>query len=383
LAVSGTLEVTGIATLVDGATITGTIATGLDMSGGTFATAVQAWPATPVILSGGVQLIKVDDASSNMFIGSTAFNADDGASNIAIGYQAGYNNLSSGTAPEGDGHCYIGYQAGKGAAGLSIGTGNLAIGFQSLYKVRDGDYNIAIGSQALYEINDGDRNTAVGGGALRRCISGQSNLGIGKSAGEYISSGQLNTCIGTSSGGTIDTGRYNVSVGASAMASGADGSFYGSTAIGYKALFEMDGGDADYNVGIGYSAGYLVTDADRCIFIGPFAGYRQTTTSDLLIMDNQLRADAATEATNAILYGTMAAATADQLLKINGYCKIAEAIQGLERASDPTEPATGEYVIWMSDGTGKGDDGDVLIASNPDGTTKFGTLFDYSGGAAW
>jgi len=37
----------------------------------------------------------------------------------------------------------------------------------------------------------------------------------------------------------------------------------------------------------------------------------------------------------------------------------------------------------MADGSGKGDDGDVLIASNPDGTTKWGTLFDYSGGGAW
>ena len=58
-------------------------------------------------------------------------------------------------------------------------------------------------------------------------------------------------------------------------------------------------------------------------------------------------------------------------------------IGGLERSADPPEPAEGFYVIWMSDGTEKGDDGDVLIASNPDGTTKFGTIFDYSGGGGW
>jgi hypothetical protein len=55
----------------------------------------------------------------------------------------------------------------------------------------------------------------------------------------------------------------------------------------------------------------------------------------------------------------------------------------LERSSDPAEPAEGEAVIWMSDGTGKGDDGDVLIASKAGGTTKWGTLFDHSAGAAW
>lgn len=69
--------------------------------------------------------------------------------------------------------------------------------------------------------------------------------------------------------------------------------------------------------------------------------------------------------------------TAAQLLDVAG------AIGMLERSSDPPEPAEGNCVIWMSDGTGKGDDGDVLIASNPDGTTKWGTLFDYSGGGAW
>jgi len=58
-------------------------------------------------------------------------------------------------------------------------------------------------------------------------------------------------------------------------------------------------------------------------------------------------------------------------------------LYGLERSSDPTEPAEGQYVIWMSDGTGKGDDGDVMIASKAGGTTKYGTLFDHSGGAAW
>ena len=55
----------------------------------------------------------------------------------------------------------------------------------------------------------------------------------------------------------------------------------------------------------------------------------------------------------------------------------------LERSSDPTQPTEGQAVIWMSDGTGKGDDGDVMIASTAAGTTKYGTLFDHSAGDAW
>jgi len=55
----------------------------------------------------------------------------------------------------------------------------------------------------------------------------------------------------------------------------------------------------------------------------------------------------------------------------------------LERTSDPSAPSEGEAIIWMSDGTGKGDDGDVLIASTAGGTTKWTTLLDHSAGNDW
>ena len=59
------------------------------------------------------------------------------------------------------------------------------------------------------------------------------------------------------------------------------------------------------------------------------------------------------------------------------------AIHFVERSSDPTEPVEGQAVIWMSDGTGKGDDGDVLIASKAGGSTTYAILFDHSAGSAW
>ena len=58
-------------------------------------------------------------------------------------------------------------------------------------------------------------------------------------------------------------------------------------------------------------------------------------------------------------------------------------VKMLERSSDPSEPSEGECVIWMSDGTGKGDDGDIIIASKAGGVTNWTTLFDHSLGAAW
>lgn len=67
----------------------------------------------------------------------------------------------------------------------------------------------------------------------------------------------------------------------------------------------------------------------------------------------------------------------------HGYIFRDKYFKGLERSSDPSQPAEGQWVLWMSDGTGKGDDGDILIASTVGGVTKYGTLFDHSGGGAW
>ncbi|MCP3681612.1 MAG: hypothetical protein GY861_02885 [bacterium] len=47
-------------------------------------------------------------------------------------------------------------------------------------------------------------------------------------------------------------------------------------------------------------------------------------------------------------------------------------------SADPSDPDDGNSVIWMSDGTGSGSDGDIMIKVNVGGTTKIATLLDYS-----
>ena len=50
-----------------------------------------------------------------------------------------------------------------------------------------------------------------------------------------------------------------------------------------------------------------------------------------------------------------------------------------ERSSDPANPDAGESVIWQSDGTGSGDDGDWMVKiTDSGGTTKTTTLIDFS-----
>lgn len=51
----------------------------------------------------------------------------------------------------------------------------------------------------------------------------------------------------------------------------------------------------------------------------------------------------------------------------------------VEQSADPSDPATGGSVLWQSDGTGTGDDGDILMKiTDSNGTTKTATIVDYS-----
>lgn len=53
-------------------------------------------------------------------------------------------------------------------------------------------------------------------------------------------------------------------------------------------------------------------------------------------------------------------------------------IFGKELSADPSDPTEGQFVIWMSDGVGSGDDGDIMLKITAGGTTKTITLVDFS-----
>lgn len=50
----------------------------------------------------------------------------------------------------------------------------------------------------------------------------------------------------------------------------------------------------------------------------------------------------------------------------------------LERTADPPDPPEGVAILWMSDGTDSGDDGDIMITITAGGTTKTTTVIDFS-----
>ena len=50
----------------------------------------------------------------------------------------------------------------------------------------------------------------------------------------------------------------------------------------------------------------------------------------------------------------------------------------VELSADPPNPPEGDTVIWQSDGTGSGDDGDIMMKITSGGSTKTVTLVDFS-----
>lgn len=62
----------------------------------------------------------------------------------------------------------------------------------------------------------------------------------------------------------------------------------------------------------------------------------------------------------------------DTVLDING------AITSRELSADPSDPDEGAHVIWQSDGTGSGDDGDIMMKITAGGVTKTVTIVDFS-----
>ena len=287
---------------MDGLTITGTIATGLDMSGGTFATAVQNWPANPVINVAGLRSIKFDNTNYNMFLGTYSFNNADGQFNVGIGYGTGFNNDTTGAGSEGDLNTYIGYRAGYGATGGVKNTGyfNMGLGSYASYYNTSGNYVTAVGYSACYRNTSGLRLTAIGSTALYNNAGGSYGTAIGSEALWGNTSGVGCTAVGYEASKWNQTGNFNTAVGY--LADGLHAYAYNS--------------HSNQTV-LGAYAGYDMTTGGSCVLLGYKAGWKQTTNSNLLIIDNQDRTSAALEITNSLIYGVFHATPASQSLRIN------------------------------------------------------------------
>ena len=260
-----------------------------------------------------------------------------GAGNTVYGEDAG-SNLDSDSIE----NTYFGAKAGDSTH--SDGDSNTGIGYISLTSCTTGDHNTAVGKGSLYALTEGTHNLALGSNALDADTKGKYSVALGYGALTTQNFTSLtdtyNTSVGAKSGWATTTGIKNTFLGGQAGESVTTGS---------------------ENICIGYNAEISAVDTDNEIVIG---------------------SDATGLGANKIVLGD-ATHTDIYLTEDQGAAVWLNHINMLERSSDPTEPAEGHAVVWMSDGTGKGDDGDIMIASQAGGATKYATLFDHSGGSSW
>lgn len=234
-------------------------------------------------------------------------------------------------------------------ASLTSGYGNYLFGWLAGNSITTGNGNVCMGYYAGRNIIDGAANFALGVGALMTNVSGDFNVAIGSSSLKYLTADDSVAIGGQAMAGTLANGGLcngSVAIGTQAM-SKSQGNVYNSIGIGYQALQNINGANLVTAIGtgalkalttgientaIGYAAGNLVTtgtynvfigassgrggNVSSCVNIGKFAG-RYNATDNRLIIDNQDRTDAATEVTNAIIHGDMAATPAAQALRLN------------------------------------------------------------------
>ena len=55
----------------------------------------------------------------------------------------------------------------------------------------------------------------------------------------------------------------------------------------------------------------------------------------------------------------------------------------IRKKPNPEKPLEGEYITWVSDGTGLGQEGDLMIVTTVKGVTRYSILHSYKNGTIW
>ena len=53
------------------------------------------------------------------------------------------------------------------------------------------------------------------------------------------------------------------------------------------------------------------------------------------------------------------------------------------QSTDPDKPSNNNSIIWLSNGDGIGNSGDLMIASTVNNETRYGRLFDFNSASVW
>lgn len=293
----------------------------------------------------------------------------------------GGGSLSHTAGVEGYFNTAFGFEA---LANNTTGAYNNASGYSTLNANTTGDKNSAIGYNSLHANTDGDSNSAIGFNALHANTTGNNNSAIGSSALYSNISGTSNNAIGYNALYNNTTGTNNIAIGANALLSATDGTY--NSAIGSNALRSNTTGD--YNSAVGNDAGHYIADGSTPNATPNYSVYIGSYTKALADGDSNeivIGYNAIGIGSNSVVLGNDSIATTalkgkvgigvtgpDTALDVNG------AITARELSADPSDPDEGSHVIWQSDGTGSGDDGDIMMKITAGGSTKTITLVDFS-----
>ena len=274
--VGTTLDVTGVSTLTAGAVIQG-MTVGLGSGAVATNTAV------------GVSALQDANTGSGL--------------NVAIGYQAGYNNLSASsnvyvgakagfTNETGLANTYVGFESNSAATGGTGGFRNVGIGYLTLEKCF-GSENTAIGTYALQKNTSANYNTAIGIGAGIENLIGGNNFYGGYFAGYYQKESN-NTAIGhlaySGTSGQANDGQSNVAIGVNALK------------VSYT---------GNSNTAIGYGAGSTITTGTKNTIIGAYSGNQggldiSTASNYIVLSDGDGNPRAYWNGANATFNGSLA-----------------------------------------------------------------------------
>jgi len=352
---------------------------------------------------------------TNIGIGDDTLGAlTSGDRNVVVGSTSG-QSITSGSFNVIGG--YAGYQ-------LTTGSRNILIGAEAGKSLTNGDQHVAIGINTMLNATGGADCIAIGENALAARVNGSADVAIGKGAGQAITTGIGNVSLGSNANAACTTGTFNSAFGYESLVSNQTGSHNSAFAN-----YALDGNRGSRNTGLGMEAGYrqrpgndnlfggykagrgddatgdsstVYFNVSESVILGAYAGHVIATGASGTVAigfeagkllktgpNNTLvghkAGDSLTTGANNIVIGAGQEAdsnTADDQINMGGRY-FHDRIRLLERSADPAEPTEGNCVIWMGDGTGKGDDGDIMIASRAGGLTKWATLFDHSAGADW
>ena len=245
-------------------------------------------PYVPYVDGVGKRITRTEDTNKNTSLGFEALaGLTTGTGIVAMGYNAGkvldvgFENIILGngagiTATGADYNVFIGTDAGKSATTCQNA---IAIGYKALELATGNNtgFQIAIGRQAL---QNASTTSAFG------------NIAIGNEAGQNVTTtGWQNIFIGADSGKAITEGQRNVVLGFDALKADTDSNE--NVAIGADALLVQTAGptasiNSPRNIALGYQAGRGLTTGTNTILIGFDAGNNiaMTGTNNVLIGDD-------------------------------------------------------------------------------------------------